>query len=64
MIPIFLDGKGISGIAGTKLECGTRHDGIRALAANPLVMSLTKAETLYDDMSSALRDFLPARLVA
>jgi 6-phospho-beta-glucosidase len=42
---------------------GTRRDGIRALAANPLVMSLSKAEAIYDEMAAALREFLPDRLL-
>src|SRR5579864_914471 len=41
---------------------GTRIDGIRALAANPLVMSLPKATTLYDEMAAAHRQYLPERL--
>jgi 6-phospho-beta-glucosidase len=44
--------------------CGRRIDGIRALASNPLVMSLEKAETLYDEMSAALKDYLPERLLS
>jgi 6-phospho-beta-glucosidase len=43
---------------------GTRVDAIRALAANPLVMTLPLAETLYDEMSAAQADLLPARLLA
>jgi 6-phospho-beta-glucosidase len=39
--------------------CGSRRDAIRALAANPLV----KAQVLYDEMSQAQREFLPARLL-
>lgn len=42
---------------------GNRLDAIRALASNPLVLSLTKAEAIYDDMSAALKDFLPERLL-
>ena len=44
--------------------CGTRRDAVCALAANPLVLSLPKAEALYDEMSAALKDHLPARLVS
>lgn len=42
----------------------TRKDAIRALASNPLCSSLRKAEALYDEMSSALADHLPERLLA
>ncbi len=42
---------------------GTRREGIQALASNPLVTSLTKAEAIYDEMASALKDYLPARLL-
>jgi len=42
---------------------GTRVDGIRALAANPLVMSLPKATALYDEMAAAHRQYLPERLL-
>ena len=42
---------------------GTRLDAIRALASHPLVLSLHKAETLYDEMASAHRDYLPERLL-
>jgi 6-phospho-beta-glucosidase len=44
--------------------CGTRRDAIRALAANPLVLSLPRAEAIYDEMAAAHRQYLPARLVA
>lgn len=43
---------------------GTRRDGIAALASNPLVLSLSKAEALYDEMAAAHRAHLPARLLA
>lgn len=42
---------------------GTRRDAIRALAANPLVPSLPKAEAIYDEMSRAHRAYLPERLL-
>lgn len=41
---------------------GTRKDAVRALAANPLVRSLAKAETIYDELAHAQRDLLPERL--
>ncbi|MEO9176802.1 MAG: glycoside hydrolase, partial [Gaiellales bacterium] len=43
---------------------GTRIDGVRALAANPLVLSLDKAETIYDELAAAHRAYLPERLLA
>lgn len=42
---------------------GTRKDAVRALASNPLVMSLSKAEALYGEMAAALKDYLPERLL-
>ena len=43
---------------------GTRRDGIRALSANPLVREIELAETLYDALATAHRDYLPERLQA
>ena len=42
---------------------GTRADAIRALASNPLVLSLRTAEKIYDEMAAALKDVLPDRLL-
>lgn len=42
---------------------GTRADGIRALAANPMVPTLRVAEELYDEMAHAHRAYLPQRLL-
>ena len=42
---------------------GTREDAIRALAANPLVMSIDKAEAVYDDGCEAFQAYLPERLL-
>jgi 6-phospho-beta-glucosidase len=42
---------------------GGRIDGIRALATNPLVLSLSRAIALYDEMAAAHKDYLPARLL-
>ncbi len=42
---------------------GTRRDAMRALASHPLVLSLHKAEAIYDELSAALHDYLPARLL-
>jgi 6-phospho-beta-glucosidase len=41
---------------------GTRRDAIRALASHPLVFSLPLAETIYDEMAAAHRQYLPERL--
>ena len=43
---------------------GTRRDAIHALAANPLVHSVEKAERLYDELADAHRQLLPERLLA
>jgi 6-phospho-beta-glucosidase len=43
---------------------GTRLDGIRALAANPLVRQLELAERVYDALAAAHRQYLPERLLA
>jgi 6-phospho-beta-glucosidase len=43
---------------------GRRIDAIRALASNPLVLSLDKATTLYDEMAAAHRAYLPERLLS
>jgi 6-phospho-beta-glucosidase len=42
---------------------GNRRDAIRALASHPLVMSLHKAEALYDEMAAAHQQYLPERLL-
>jgi len=42
---------------------GTWRDGVRALAANPLVRTVVKADTLYRELAAAHRAHLPARLV-
>ncbi len=38
---------------------GTRRDAVRALAANPLVLSLDKAEGIYDELADAHRALPP-----
>ena len=43
---------------------GSRRDGIAALASHPLVVSLSLAERLYDEMAAAHRAWLPDRLLA
>ncbi len=42
---------------------GTRADAVRALASHPLVFSLNKAETIYDEMAAAHKAYLPDRLL-
>jgi 6-phospho-beta-glucosidase len=42
---------------------GNRKDAVRALASNPLIPSLTKAEAIYDEMAAAHRHYLPERLL-
>ncbi len=42
---------------------GSRKDAVRALAANPLVRSVSKAETIYDELAHAQREWLPERLL-
>lgn len=43
---------------------GTRTDAVRALAANPLVQSVEKAEAVFAELAAAHRAFLPDRLLA
>lgn len=42
---------------------GDARDGVRALAAHPLVRSVDLAERLYGELADAHRDHLPERLV-
>ncbi len=42
---------------------GSRRDAIKALASNPLVMSYSKAEAVYDDLASAHAQYIPERLL-
>ena len=42
---------------------GDRRQAVQALAANPLVLDLGKAELLYDELAEAHRTRLPERLV-
>lgn len=51
------------GLAAEAAWSGTRLDAVRALAANPLVLSLEKAERVYDAMAAAHRAYLPDRLL-
>jgi 6-phospho-beta-glucosidase len=51
-------------LAAEAAWCGRRKDAIRALASNPLVLSVEKAEAVYDEMAAALKDYLPERLLA
>jgi 6-phospho-beta-glucosidase len=43
---------------------GGRREAIAALASHPLVVSLSLAERLYDEMAAAHRAYLPDRLLA
>jgi 6-phospho-beta-glucosidase len=43
---------------------GGRRQAVAALAAHPLVVSLSLAERIYDDMAVAHKAHLPARLLA
>jgi 6-phospho-beta-glucosidase len=51
-------------VAAEAAWSGGRHEAVRALAANPLVMRLDLAEELYDELLAAHRDLLPDRLAA
>ena len=42
---------------------GTRRDAIRALVSHPLLFSLRLAETIYDEMAAAHKQYLPERLL-
>lgn len=42
---------------------GGRREAVQALASNPLVMSLAKAETIYDELAAAHKAYLPDRLL-
>lgn len=42
---------------------GTRQDAVKALVANPLVLSLPRAEALYDEMARAHANYLPEPLL-
>ena len=44
--------------------CGRRADAIQALVSHPLVLSLEKAEKMYDEMAAAHQDYLPERLLS
>ena len=50
-------------LAGAAAWDGTRIDAIRALASNPLCFSLSKAETIYDELAAAHAKYLPERLL-
>lgn len=41
---------------------GDRRSAIQALAANPLVLSISKATDIYDEMAAAQTEFLPEHL--
>ena len=50
-------------LAAEAAWCGSRRNGVRALATHPLVATLPKAEALYDEMAAAHRAYLPERLL-
>lgn len=43
---------------------GSRTDAVRALASNPIVQSVDRAEAVYAELSAAHRTLLPDRLLA
>lgn len=51
-------------LAAEAAWAGTRTDAVRALAANPLVQSVAKAEAVFAELAAAHRAFLPDRLLA
>jgi 6-phospho-beta-glucosidase len=51
-------------LAAEAAWAGDRRDAVRALAANPLVRTLPRAERLYGALSAAHRAYLPERLAA
>jgi 6-phospho-beta-glucosidase len=60
LVEMLAEYQALTGEAGWR---GTRRDGIRALASNPLCFSLHTAEALYDEMAAAHKDYLPERLL-
>jgi 6-phospho-beta-glucosidase len=42
---------------------GSRQDAIKALAANPLVMSYNKSEQIYNDLAKVHQQYLPKRFL-
>ncbi|HET9918584.1 MAG TPA: hypothetical protein VFQ30_01990 [Ktedonobacteraceae bacterium] len=51
------------GAAATAALWGSRRNAIRALAANPLVASYSKAEEVYEALATAEAQYLPERLL-
>ncbi len=51
-------------LAAEAAWAGDRRDAVRALAANPLVRTLPRAEQLYGALAAAHRAHLPGRLAA
>jgi 6-phospho-beta-glucosidase len=49
-------------LAAQAIWQGTRREAIRALAANPLVLSLSLAETLLDEITPLQRSYISERL--
>jgi 6-phospho-beta-glucosidase len=50
-------------VAAEAAWSGSRDDAVRALCANPLVMSLDLAERVFDALAAAHREYLPERLL-
>jgi 6-phospho-beta-glucosidase len=50
-------------LAAEAAWAGGRADAIRALASNPLVCDLRKAQVVYDELAAAHRALLPERLL-
>lgn len=51
-------------LAGEAAWAGNRRDAVRALCANPLVLNVELAETLYAALAAAHQPYLPERLLA
>ena len=60
LVAMLAEYQALTGEAGWS---GTRRDGIRALASNPLCFSLPTAEALYDELAAAHKEYLPERLL-
>jgi len=49
-------------LAAQAIWQGTRREAVRALAANPLVLSISLAEALFNEIISLQSDYIPDRL--
>ncbi|MBI9045966.1 MAG: hypothetical protein JEZ06_15850 [Anaerolineaceae bacterium] len=50
-------------LAANAIWKGTRKDAVKALSANPLILSLTLAETLLDEITPLQGNYYPERLL-